>query len=78
MEGAMSQEKEIRAQIQSIENLIRNLKEQGEQAGLSQEQIQASIAPMESQRKSKTCWPNWKAPARWPKAQERQPRGSVV
>jgi hypothetical protein len=30
--------------------LIRNLKEQGEQAGLSQEQIQASIAPMKSQR----------------------------
>jgi formylglycine-generating enzyme required for sulfatase activity len=50
MEGAMSQEKEIRVQIQSIENLIRNLKEQGEQAGLSQEQIQASLAPMKSQR----------------------------
>ena len=46
----MSQGKGIQEKIKTIENLIRNLKEQGEEAGLSQEQIQTSIASMESQR----------------------------
>ena len=46
----MSQGKGIQEKIKTIENLIQNLKEQGKEAGLSQEQIQTSIAPMESQR----------------------------
>ena len=46
----MSQGKGIQGKIKTIENLIRNLKEQAKEAGLSEEQIQTSIAPMESQR----------------------------
>ena len=46
----MSQGKGIQEKIKTIENLIQNLKEQGEEAGLSQEQIQTSIASMASQR----------------------------